>query len=325
MSSASALLSATPPAAPARVAAALGVTVFLWGSVFPAIRLAMEAFDPAAMAVARYATTSVILGLAALVRRPRLPRRPADLLLLAGLGLFGVFGYALTLNFGELTLSASAASLVYNTTPIFTAVMALAFLGERMGRRGWVGMALACVGVTIIAMTASDGVRFTQGAWFVLLATFFQAIAFVLTKKLLARGWTPFELTAWSIWLGTALLLPFGSHGVVALVSGTVPTAPLLAILYLAILPGLVAYVLWSYALTHVPAGRAAALLYLMPVVATGLEVFYWGILPAWGIVVGGAVTIAGAALTSAARFGGRHGKGDARASRLTYLHRGTT
>jgi drug/metabolite transporter (DMT)-like permease len=264
----------------------------------------MEAFDPAAMAVARYALTSFILVLAALVRRPRLPRRPVDLLLLAGLGLFGVFGYALALNFGELTLSASAASLVYNTTPIFTALMALAFLGERMGRCGWVGLALACIGVTIIAMTASDAVRFTQGAWFILLATAFQAIAFVLTKRLLMRGWTPFDLTAWSIWLGTALLLPFGSHGVVALVSGTVPAAPLLAILYLAILPGLVAYVLWSYALTHVPAGRAAALLYLMPVVATGLEVFYWGILPAWGTLVGGAVTIAGAALTSAARFG---------------------
>jgi|GEM_PF-4005201 len=53
MATASALLPTTPPAVPARVAAALGITVFLWGSVFPAIRLAMEAFDPAAMAVAR--------------------------------------------------------------------------------------------------------------------------------------------------------------------------------------------------------------------------------------------------------------------------------
>lgn len=304
MAAASALLSAIPPAAPARVAAALAITVFLWGSVFPAIRLAMEAFDPAGMAVARYATTSVVLALAVFVRRPRLPRLPVDLLLLGGLGFFGVFGYALALNYGELTLSASAASLVYNTTPIFTALMALAFLGERMGRSGWLGMMLACIGVTIIAMAASDAVRFTEGAWFVLLATVFQAIAFVATKKLLARGWTPFELTAWSIWLGTALLLPFGSHGVVALASGEVPTAPLLAILYLAVLPGLVAYVLWSFALTHVPAGRAAAFLYLMPVVATGLEVFYWGTLPTWGIVLGGVVTIAGAALTSAARFG---------------------
>ncbi|GGK27916.1 DMT family transporter [Salinarimonas ramus] len=285
--------------------------MFLWGSVFPAIRLAMEAFDPAGMAAARYGTTSVVLALAALVWRPRLPRRPADLLPLGGLGLFGVFGYALALNVGELTLGASAASLVYNTTPVFTAPMAFVFLGERMGRGGWAGTALACVGVTIIATTAAEGVRFTQGAWFVLLATVFQAIAVVVTKTLLARRWTPFELTAWSIWLGTAFLLPVGWRGVVDLVDGSVSAAPTLAILYLAILPGLVAYVLWSCALTHVPAGRAAGLLSLMPVVATGLEVAWWGILPTWGIVARGAVTIAGAALTNAARFGGsrvKHG-----------------
>ncbi|WP_372425047.1 DMT family transporter [Salinarimonas chemoclinalis] len=300
-------LSAAPDAAASggiRVAAALGVTVFLWGSVFPAIRLAMEAFDPAQMAVARYATTSLVLVAAAFVWRPRLPRGATDVALLVALGFFGVFGYALALNIGELTLSASAASLVYNATPVFTAILALAFLGERMGRRGWAGIGLACVGVTVIATNASEGVRFTAGAWFVLLATFFQAIAFVLTKRLLARGWGPFELTAYSIWIGTLLLLPFGHEGASLMLSGTVPLPSLLAVLYLATLPGLAAYVLWSWALRSVPAGRAAGLLYLLPVVATALEVLYWGILPGYGVLLGGMVTIAGAALTNAARLG---------------------
>ena len=285
----------------ASIAAAFTATIVLWGSVFPAIRIALDGFDPGQMSVSRYLIASVALLCLATVaplRRPNTFRELGRLLLL---GATGTAGYSLALGYGEVTLTASAASLVYNATPILTGLLATMVLRERMPVVGWLGVLMGAVGVAIISVAEAGGdLHFGPGAWLVLLATLLQAITFVLQKSLLREGWSGFDTTAYGIWFGTALLLPFAPSAFVA--AQLAPIHSLAAVAYMALLPGLVAYLLWSYALTHTQAGRSASLLYLLPLVAVALDVLGGTHWPSPATLAGGFVTFAGAALVNTAR-----------------------
>ena len=81
----------------------------------------------------------VASGRGASLRRATRP----DWLGFATLGLTGVFIYHVALNAGERTVSAGAASLLVNTTPVFTVLLAALFLGDHLGRRGALGLAIA--------------------------------------------------------------------------------------------------------------------------------------------------------------------------------------
>src|SRR5215216_6140131 len=89
-------------------AIAVALTVVGWASAFPAV--------PAAIFLA--------------VKRPALPRLDEVWRLVFGGAIF-VALYTVMLNFGELTVSAGAAGFIINVSPIFTAIMAMALLGER--------------------------------------------------------------------------------------------------------------------------------------------------------------------------------------------------
>ncbi|TIS71958.1 MAG: EamA/RhaT family transporter, partial [Mesorhizobium sp.] len=70
------------------------------------------------------------------VKRPALPR--IDELWRFGFGgAIFVALYTAMLNFGELTVSAGAAGFIINVSPIFTAIMAMALLGERFSGMAW--------------------------------------------------------------------------------------------------------------------------------------------------------------------------------------------
>src|SRR3712207_9295919 len=72
-----------------------------------------------------------------------------DLPAIFAVGFLAFALYHVGLNFGELTVSAGAASLLINTAPIFTALLATAFLGERLKAAGWVGMIVSFLGLAL--------------------------------------------------------------------------------------------------------------------------------------------------------------------------------
>src|SRR4051812_45010178 len=107
------------------------LTILLWGSAFPAIRVALRSFEPVHLAPYRFLVASVSLLLFARLRRIPLPKRH-DLFRLFLSGAAGIGVYNLALNTGQKTVPAGSASLLINTAPIWTAVMARVFLNDRL-------------------------------------------------------------------------------------------------------------------------------------------------------------------------------------------------
>src|ERR1700683_45623 len=132
-----------------RAPAALLLTVVLWASALPATRGGVTGDGWAGRALLRLAIASAALAIVCALAGIRRPA-PRDLPLIGVCAATGMAGYQLLLNWGELRVSGGTASLIVVTNPVYSAVIATAFLGERIARRQVLGGAIALAGVAAI-------------------------------------------------------------------------------------------------------------------------------------------------------------------------------
>jgi drug/metabolite transporter (DMT)-like permease len=284
------------PASRALVSAALAATVVLWASAFVAIRQLLPALGAGGIASGRLALAAVAFGLIAMAAGVRRPTR-SELPLVAVLGATGYAGYQLLLGAGERTVPAGTAALMLSITPVAAAVLAGPVLGERLGRRGWAGMAIAVAGAALVALSRRQGGGI-GGALLVATAACVYAVWIVLQKRGL-RTMSPLQLTAWGTWCGALFALPFG-HGLPADL-GHAPSTDVWALLGLGIVVSTVPFLLWSWVLQRMPASLAApALLTIGP---TGV-LLGWALLgeqPSPLALLGGAIAVAGVVVVQGA------------------------
>jgi drug/metabolite transporter (DMT)-like permease len=192
----------------------------------------------------------------------RMSRR--DLLLFAALGVANQAAYLGIGWVGLKTISAGLSALVISANPVLTAVLAAAFLGERMTWRKAAGLMLGVGGVAFVVQSRiAGGLEQGEGIVFTLLGLVSLVIGTILFKRFAPSG---------GLWVGNGVqslaagfaILPFAFT--FESLGDVVPTWRLAAaIAFLVLLVSVFAYLIWFKLIEHSGATAASSYHFLMP------------------------------------------------------------
>jgi drug/metabolite transporter, DME family len=267
----------------------------LWGSLGPVARIALEAgVAPLELAFWRATIAGGCFALHAAARgRMRVSRRDVPGLLLFALLGVTIF-YWSYLRAVEIGGAALAAVLLY-TAPAWVALAAGLWLGERLDHRTFAALALTLAGVALVALGGGQGSRVTPaGVAWGLVAGVAYAAYYLFGKRWFARYDAP-TLFLYALPLGALALLPavrFAPKG----------AAAWSAIVFIAIVPTYIAYLLYAHGLRRIEATRAATVATLEPVVAGALAWMLWRERLGIAGVLGGALVLGGVLVATTRR-----------------------
>ncbi len=290
--------------------ASLILLILFWGLAFVAIKQALVFMSWITLTFLRFAVADALfVGYLVATRQVRHPPAREDLPMLVLLAFFGFTGYHLFLNLGETdpNVSAGTAALIIASAPAFIAIFAIPLLKERIGRWQSAGIALAFAGLAVIIFFVRPESQFTfrasEGALTVVPPAIFSALYAVLGKSYLRR-YPPFTFVAWTLLIGTVLLLPLliVTRRSVFTDIQSMGLAGWIPVLYLGIFPTFVGYGIWFRALERIPAASAGAYIYASTLVAVIGGIVILGESLTVGAIAGGAMVIAGVVLAQQLR-----------------------
>ncbi len=170
-----------------------------WAFHFVVMKATLSAMQPLSYAAIR-------MSLVALLLCPFLRWRAGQMrrVMLAG-ACFGGLNYAFMFS-GIARTSATSAALAIEAYVPFATILAVVFLGDQIGLKRGIGIALALGGVALISLggEAGDGAVSTFGIMLVLGAAITEAAGAILVKRI--AGFRPLELLAWFAVVGAFLL-----------------------------------------------------------------------------------------------------------------------
>lgn len=273
---------------PANLILAMTFVVICWGYSPTGIHIGLLAYEPVHLALLRFLVASVFMALVAVFHGIRLPKL-RDLPLLFGLGFFAVSLHHVSINFGQQGVSAGASSVLAQTTPLFSTLLARFVFKDRVSVWRWGCVLLGLLGVVIVVAGDHGLGSIDPHGLLILLSALSWSLYFALQKHHTGR-YDGLTLVCYTVWSGTALLLIFLPG-----LASAVMNAPLrvqLAVFALGIFPSALAYLAWAYVLAHVDLSRATMTLYLVPPMAMVIASVALGERPTLLVGVGAVVVL---------------------------------
>ena len=276
------------PASLAKIILAMTFVVACWAYSPTGIHMGLQAYEPGHLALLRFLLASAFMAMVAMIKGIQLPKR-RDLPLLMTLGFFAVSLHHVALNVGQQSVSAGASSVLAQSTPLFSTLLARFVFKDRISPWRWGCVLLGLFGVvTVVAGDRGFGSIDAHG-WLIVLAAVSWSFYFALQKHH-ARRYNGLTLVCYTVWFGTLLLLVY-LPGLASEVHGADLDVQL-AVIGLGIFPSALAYLAWAYVLAHVDLSRATMTLYLIPPTAMGIASFALGEQPTVMVVVGSVVLL---------------------------------
>ena len=244
-----------------------------------------------------------------LVNRSLLKIRLQDIFIFVGGGILGNFGLSYFYTEAINQLSMAFAAVLLCTFPVFVMLLSAVLFKERITGKKIGCMALAFIGCLFVSGLLESGVGESWSAFGVaigVLAAFCYALYSIFSKAAKDRGYSSITITFYFMLLITILLIPVADWG---LITDYVKEAPVQNGLFLlghcldaAVLP----YVIYTFSLSYMDAGKASVLASSEPVAAMVFGYLLFDEAPTALMLAGMALTIAAIIILSLPEKGQR-------------------
>ncbi|WNF23324.1 DMT family transporter [Mesobacillus jeotgali] len=252
------------------------LSISFWGVSFVSAKAVLQKLDPFSLLVFRFGIGALFLFVILLLSRERLRISLSYLPHLVVLGILGVFVHQVLQATALLTINASSAGWLISFSPIFTVLLSILFLHEKMDVKKAIGMLIAITGVFIVTTTRSGhSFEFAMNIGFILmmLSTLNWAVYSILLKRL-QIPYPALVVTFYMSLIGFLLTIPFliRNRGWESL--------PMLTqtdwahLLFLAIFVSGIGYWYWGKALEVLDASKVTMFIYLEPLVTLIAAIF---------------------------------------------------
>ncbi|WP_421534514.1 DMT family transporter [Pseudomonas marginalis] len=280
---------------PVKLTLVIASVILCWAYSPIGVHMGLHSYSPGQLALLRFLIASLFMGGVALVMgigRPRL----RDVPWLLVLGFFGVFLHHTAINYGQQWVTAAASSVLAQSAPLFSVLVAFFCLKERVSAWRWGCVLLGLLGVLVVIWGDQGLGEIDPRGLLILLAAVSWSVYFALQKHY-AHRYSPLTMACYMVWAGT-LMLCVNLPGLPAAVVQA-PLAENVAVLVLGIFPSALAYLAWGYVLKHVEVSRASVAMYLIPPVAMVMAATLLGEHIAVQVMLGAVIVLASVAAIS--------------------------
>jgi drug/metabolite transporter (DMT)-like permease len=249
-------------------------------AVFPVFLLAWLRFGLGALAMPHWLIKPA--------SEPAMTKSTKKLLFLESF--LGNFMFTICMLYGVSMTSAVSAGVIMASIPMAVALLSWAILGERIGIRVWLAIALAALGIALFSLSKSELLThanqaletnqlYKNSAWgnaLVLAAVLCEAAYAVIGKKLTGTI-SPKRITALINLWGFALMTPFGIYAARGFDFVQVSVGTWLLLLFYALAASVWTVWLWMTGLKTIPAARAGVFTVMLPISAALIGVTLLG------------------------------------------------
>lgn len=289
-----------------RIGVSFGLVYLFWGSTYLAIQIAVQHFPAPVLGSIRF----LIGGIPALAwcaltgKKIAISRREA--LKLAVIGVLLLTTGNVVLAWTEETLNSGLAAMIVAIVPIWVALIEMGIGGDRLNRRGWMGLLLGIAGLVVLTwpdLTSGTpiGRRDLLVSIVVMLAALSWALGSVFSRRFKV-GIHPFAATGWEMTFAGLV------NTVIAAVTGGFHRADWsrpgwLAVAYLVVFGSWVGFTAYIWLLEHVPTPKVATYAYINPIVAVFLGWLLHHEQVNWSMFLGMIVIVAAVALVTSSKL----------------------
>jgi drug/metabolite transporter (DMT)-like permease len=284
----------------ARIGAAYAACSFIWGTTWYAIRVCIAEYPTMAALALRFAIAVAVLLPIAFRLRPWPQGRAWGYLALAGTLDAGAY---ILVYLGEEQVSGAIAAVLYGTQPLILAVLLAITRMERTTRRHLIGAVIALAGVAVLFFDRLDVSARKAAGVAMVIASVVVATSYSMLMKRHGKG--IHGVVSTTVFLAfTALVLVVVA--VVVNLSGLERPIPwpvsvdaTLALLYLALVGSVVAFLVYFWLLAKTSLLVTSTLVFTYPLVAIATDALFEEDIPLTPrVYLGAAVTLAGLAVS---------------------------
>ena len=237
--------------------------------------------------LARCAFSALLYALTIALTKPvEFKIRPRDFWCFVGSGLCSLLFFSICYFQAMSLMTLSAAAILLYTAPCFVILLSALLFKERITGRKVFAMLLAFAGCCLTSGVVGSDIRIsTVGILYGLGSGFGYALYSIFSRLALNRGYSSITISFWSCLLaGIGAALIFGFREPMGIIFSS--AGNLLFCFAAAIISTYLPYLLYTYGLEGIEAGKASIMASVEPVVATLVGLFLFNeILSLWSVL----------------------------------------